>query len=182
MPVLAYAGPVEGSPWFIVSKIDLSEAFGQLHRSAALLLALVLALLAAGGAVTYSIMTRREAEYASTLMSAEARFTRLYQQMLDSYVYTDMKGRVVECNVAFEQLTGYALGELKKLSYVDFTPEKWRAAEKRIVEEKIIRQGASGVYEKEFIRKDGSVVPVELLTVLDRDRCDGRGNPDRFLA
>ncbi len=173
VPVLAYAGPVEGSPWFIVSKIDLSEAFGQLRRSAALLLALVLALLAAGGAVTYSIMTRREAEYASTLMSAEARFTRLYRQMLDSYVYTDMKGRVVECNAAFEQLTGYALGELKKLSYVDFTPEKWRAAEKRIVEEKIIGQGASGVYEKEFIRKDGSVVPVELLSVLDRDR-DGR--------
>ena len=173
VPVLAYAAPVEGSPWFVVSKIDLSEAFGQLHRSAELLLALVLALLIAGGAVTYSIMMRREAEYASTLTAAEARFTRLYQQMLDSYVYTDMKGRVVECNAAFERLTGYALGELKKLNYVDFTPEKWHAAEKRIVEEKIIGQGASGVYEKEYLRKDGSAVPVELLTVLDRDR-EGR--------
>lgn len=169
VPVLAYIAPVNGTSWYIVSKIDLSEAFGQLHRSAALLLALVLALLVAGGAVTYSIIKRREAEYVSTLAVAEARFTRLYQQMLDSYVYVDMAGRIVECNAAFERLTGYTLRELKKLAYMDFTPGKWHAAEKRIVEEEIIAKGTSGIYEKEYLRKDGSVVPVELLTVLDRD-------------
>ncbi|MDA8243195.1 MAG: PAS domain S-box protein [Elusimicrobia bacterium] len=110
-----------------------------------------------------------EARAMERLLSSEAKFARLYGQMLDSFVYVDMQGRISGCNAAYERLTGYTLEELKRLTYRDLTPEKWREDEERIVKEEIIPKGTSGVYEKEYRRKDGSLVPVELLTVLDRD-------------
>ncbi|MDA8130345.1 MAG: PAS domain S-box protein [Elusimicrobia bacterium] len=171
--VLAYVSRVPGTDWVIISKEDEAEIFSGLHRTTSILFALVLALLAGGGVLVYSLVMRREAEYVSGLGEAEARFTRLYSQMLDSYAYVDMAGHIMECNAAFEQLTGYTLDELRRLSYSDITPEKWRQAEKRIVEE-IISKGAYGLYEKEYRRKDGTIVPVELRTVLDRD---GAGRP-----
>jgi PAS domain S-box-containing protein len=80
-----------------------------------------------------------------------------------------MAGRILECNAAYERLTGYTLEELKSLTYMELTPEAWHKAEERIVKEEILKKGASGIYDKEYRRKDGSLVPVELRTVLDRD-------------
>ncbi len=137
-----------------------------LHGLSALTALAVLSLLAAW-------LARRigdaEALAREALRVSRDKFRRLYQQMLDGYAYADMAGRITECNPAFERMTGYTAEELARLGYSEITPETWRAAEKRIVEEEIIPKGSSGVYEKEYRRKDGSIVPVELLTVLDRD-------------
>ena len=54
-------------------------------------------------------------------------------------------------------------------SYVDLTPEKWHAMESEIVDTQILTRGFSDVYEKEYLRKDGTVIPVELKTFLIRD-------------
>jgi PAS domain S-box-containing protein len=51
--------------------------------------------------------------------------------------------------------------------------------ERTIIEEQVIPNGYSGIYEKEYRRKDGTVFPVELRTHLLRD---DQGNPHMMWA
>ena len=64
---------------------------------------------------------------------------------------------------------GYTEDEIYNLGYVDLTPEKWHAMESEIVDTQILTRGFSDVYEKEYLHKDGTVIPVELKTFLIRD-------------
>jgi PAS domain S-box-containing protein len=67
-------------------------------------------------------------------------------------------------------MLGYSTEELQKLTYQDLTPKKWHSMEEDVVEEQILPRGYSDVYEKEYIRKDGSVFPVELRTMIIQNK------------
>jgi PAS domain S-box-containing protein len=107
------------------------------------------------------------------LRESEAKYRRLFESMTDAFVKTDMTGRIVEFNPSFQALVGYSADELVRLTYVDLTPEKWRAFEAQLVAEQVLVRGHSNVYEKEYHHRDGAVFPVELRTFLLRD-ADGR--------
>jgi PAS domain S-box-containing protein len=78
-------------------------------------------------------------------------------------------GRVGLVNRAFEQLTGYSLEELQSIDWAaDLTPPEWLPMEQTRLEE-LHRTGKPVRYEKEYIRKDGARVPVELLVHLITD-------------
>jgi PAS domain S-box-containing protein len=74
-------------------------------------------------------------------------------------------GRLLTFNQAFADLTGYNRDELLQRQFTwatDLTPEEWRASENaRLAEAVRTRQPVR--YEKEYIRKDGTRVPVELF-------------------
>ena len=72
-------------------------------------------------------------------------------------------GRVMMGNEAFQELTGYNEDELKEITWnAVLTPPEWRKFEtERLVE--INQSKKSGVYRKEYIRKDGSRVPIEIV-------------------
>ncbi len=103
------------------------------------------------------------------LDEGQTKYRQLYEAMTDAYVLVDMKGRIVDSNRAYQELLGYTPEELSRLTYMDVTPARWREAEDRIVEQQIIPRGSSEVYEKSYIRKDGSEFPIELRTYLLRD-------------
>jgi len=96
-----------------------------------------------------------------------------YHSLLESlrypFVQVDMAGRIIECNNLYCKLLGYSSEEIRTLNYKDLTPAKWHAFEERIVREQIIPLGYSEIYEKEYVRKDGTIIPVELRTILVRD-------------
>lgn len=71
-------------------------------------------------------------------------------------------------------MLGYSEEELKNMNYIDLTPEKWHDTEKKIIDNSITSGGKSEVYQKEYIRKDGTVFPIELRTYIIRD---DDGNP-----
>ncbi|MBI5404255.1 MAG: PAS domain S-box protein [Ignavibacteriae bacterium] len=98
------------------------------------------------------------------LKKSEVKYRRLYDSMMDGLVLTDMKGKITDCNESYMNMLGYNMEELKKLTYIDLTPENWHEFEKRIVNEQIITRGYSDVYEKEYIKKSGEIFPVELRT------------------
>jgi PAS domain S-box-containing protein len=107
------------------------------------------------------------------LRSSEAKYRVLHESMRDAFVSVDMEGRLQDFNSVYQALLGYSEDELRHLTYVDLTPVKWHAVEAKIVAEQVIPYGYSDVYEKEYRRKDGTVFPVELRTVLIRDT-DGK--------
>lgn len=107
--------------------------------------------------------------YADRLKESEFRFRRLHESMMDPYVQVDMNGIVMDFNSPYLDMLGYGSEELRKLSYKELTPTKWHAMEESIINEEILSKGYSGVYQKEYIKKDGAVFPVELRTFLIRD-------------
>jgi len=66
-----------------------------------------------------------------------------------------MTGHLNEFNQTFVAMLGYTAEELRSLTYVDITPEKWHAIEKRIIDEEVMVNGYSGVYQKEYRKKTG---------------------------
>jgi PAS domain S-box-containing protein len=81
-------------------------------------------------------------------------------------------------NPAFEELTGYSLEELQGLTLDRLTPERWHETG-RTIRDGVRATGLSARYEKEYRRKDGALVPVEVLAELDRDE---HGDPIGFSA
>jgi PAS domain S-box-containing protein len=73
----------------------------------------------------------------------------------------DMSGRFVQFNAAFCKITGYDAQELKTLDYWRLTPQKYADSE-ALQMETLKRTGRFGPYEKEYIRKDGNLVPLSL--------------------
>ncbi|MFQ6065769.1 MAG: PAS domain S-box protein [bacterium] len=71
-------------------------------------------------------------------------------------------GRLMTYNTAYCNLLGYTKEELRNLkSPTDLTPPEWREVEAKVAE-KMRRSGQPQRFEKEYIRKDGSRVPVEV--------------------
>ncbi|WP_153147889.1 PAS domain S-box protein [Dechloromonas sp. H13] len=108
-----------------------------------------------------------------TLRASEERYRRLHESLLDAFAMVDMAGYILESNPAFQEMVGYSADELRHMTFFEMTPARWHEMEARIVAEQIIAEGHSDVYAKEYIRKDGTVFPVELRAFLVRDR-DGR--------
>ncbi|MEN6624246.1 MAG: PAS domain S-box protein, partial [Smithella sp.] len=116
---------------------------------------------------TLNITKRRKAEEA--LRESERKYRHLHESMTEAFAKVDMKGHIREANRAFQEMLGYSGEELCQLTYKDITPEKWHDFERRIIEEQVLREGHSEVYEKEYRRKNGVVFPVEVRTFLVQD-------------
>jgi PAS domain S-box-containing protein len=114
-----------------------------------------------------------------SLHRSEASYRRLHDSMTDAFIVVDMNGRLLEWNKVCQSMLGYTDEELRQLSYMDLTPVAWREMEKKIVEEQIIPHGYSQVYEKQYCRKDGTILPVELRAYLMRE---SNGEPSGMWA
>jgi PAS domain S-box-containing protein len=103
------------------------------------------------------------------LRQVENKYQKLLESMMDGFAFVNMSGFITNCNMAFQEMLGYTLPELQKLRYTEITPQKWSSLESKIVSEQVIQKGYSEVYEKEYIRKDGTIFPVEIRTFLYRN-------------
>lgn len=78
-------------------------------------------------------------------------------------------GRIGLVNAAFGRLTGYSAGELQSVNWAtQLTPPEWADMEREKLEE-LQATGHPVRYEKEYLRKDGTRVPIELLVDQGRD-------------
>lgn len=123
----------------------------------------------AAGAVTgvsvieRDITGRKRAEQA--LRRSEARSRRLVDANIIGIFIGDLSGRVSEANDAFLKISGYSRDDMFSGSFrwTEVTPPQYEAADRRAIEE--LRQtGRCTPFEKEYIRKDGSLVPVLLAS------------------
>ena len=103
------------------------------------------------------------------LRRSERKYRRLHESITDAVVTVDMAGRILESNPAFQAMLLYTSEELSRLTDRQITSERWHAFEARIVAEQVLAKGYSEVFEKEYVRRDGTVLPVELRRYLFRD-------------
>jgi PAS domain S-box-containing protein len=78
-------------------------------------------------------------------------------------------GSLGKVNQAFLNLTGYTREEIEQLDWsADLTPPEWREIETKNIE-RMLQTRKPVRYEKEYIRKDGTRIPVELFTDFSED-------------
>jgi|GEM_PF-4824188 len=106
------------------------------------------------------------------LRKTEDRYLRLFENMRDGWVATDLNGVIRAVNHAFTEMTGYSRTRLVGKKMTDITLSKWHKFENYAIEEEALVHGRSGIYYKEISRKDGSVLPAEAVIFLEKDRRD----------
>ncbi|MCT4643006.1 MAG: PAS domain S-box protein [Bacteriovoracaceae bacterium] len=102
------------------------------------------------------------------------KLSLFFEKSTFGYAFCKMDGTLLEVNKAYEQITGYNFDELKKLTYWDLTPKEYED-EEQLQLDSLETKGRYGPYKKEYIRKDGTRIPVELngFVVEDYDGVDG---------
>ena len=95
------------------------------------------------------------------LQERETRIRRLVDANILGIFIVDIRGPILESNDAYLRMLGYERGDLisGRLRWTDLTPPEWHAADKMRVE-RVKRLGRVLPFEKEFLRKDGTRVPV----------------------
>jgi PAS domain S-box-containing protein len=119
--------------------------------------------------VTRNITERKQAEDA--WQESSRRYRELFENSRDGFVVVDLHGRFLDANKAYCEMLGYSLDQLKaKEDFYAVTPEHQREWEyKEIWCNRLMKTGVSGVYDKEYIRKDGTAFPVELQSFTVKD-------------
>ena len=95
------------------------------------------------------------------LQQSEARFRRLVESNIIGIILADLNGNITEANDAFLQMLGYERQELLSgnLRRDEITPPEYRRLDAGAIAE-FISSGVCTPFEKEFIHKDGTRVPV----------------------
>jgi len=97
------------------------------------------------------------------------KYQKLFESSKDGIIFTDIEGRIQDCNQAYLDMVGYTLEEIKKVSFQQLTPKKWHKMEEDIVKNQIFVQGYSNEYEKEYMDKDGTIFPINIRVWLIKD-------------
>lgn len=111
------------------------------------------------------VTMRKQAEEA--VREVQKRVQRLFESSIIGIVVADMTGSVVEANDAFLNMVGYSREDLlhHRIDWVGMTPPEYGYISDRALEE-ISVNGSCTPFEKEYIRKDGTRVPVLVGAVL----------------
>ena len=102
------------------------------------------------------------------LKKSERTYRALFNTVRDGFASVTMDKRIVEANPAYLAMLGYT-EDHRSMTYDDLTPRKWHGVQEKIVQDQVLTRGYSDVYLKEYVRKDGTVFPVEIRTHLLKD-------------
>ncbi|MBE9200136.1 MULTISPECIES: PAS domain-containing protein [unclassified Nodularia (in: cyanobacteria)] len=112
------------------------------------------------GSVT-DISERKQAEAA--LQKSETKFRRIVESNIVGVYFGDFSGGIYEANDAFLEMFGYTRGELEagNIHWDEMTPPDYQDLDQEKIQE-LQTSGVCTPFEKEYLRKDGTRVPVLL--------------------
>ncbi|MCH8317010.1 MAG: response regulator [Bacteroidetes bacterium] len=95
------------------------------------------------------------------LRESEERYKNIMQQSLEAiYILDPLTKNVLEANKAFYELLGYDKKNVKGLKVYDFVNHTKKSIDNNI--EKIIESGTIKISEREWKKKDGTLITVEV--------------------
>lgn len=155
--VLAAYQPIQALGWGVVAKISMHEIRAPYIKAAILCALFAAIVISLGSMAIIRLMMpllrqlQDDSDYRRTLLALSPI----------GLVLSEMDGTLLETNPAFDQLIGRTHDERHPLSYADITPGKY--AKDEVKQRQLLDQcGEYGPYEKEFIHKDGYLLPVRL--------------------
>jgi len=166
MPVLAAARQVEGTPWFLVAKIDREELLNPLKNRSRFMFSVILLLILSVGLLAGLYWRHQRARYYRDLYQEEHarrlladRVEYLTRNANDIILLLDGDFRVIEANEKASEAYGFSREELTRLGLGDLrcdsvTPD----LAERMAQ---VKDAGGLVFESSHCRQDGSRFPVE---------------------
>ena len=168
--VVAGVSRIRGTPWTVVSKLDLEEAEEPIRTLTELsvgLVALLIALLFLGWR---ALRSREERATVRTRARAAARSVDIVRTTMDGLVVLDAVGRFLEVNEATAAITGYSVDELHRLSLRDVKVVR-SAGDPSDILARIRREGRVR-FTSQWRRKDATVIDLDISATF-REDADG---------
>ncbi len=104
------------------------------------------------------------------MTEVEKRYQLFFESNKDGIIRATPDGDIIEANPAFARMLGYDEPHEVLGSYKKFTHETWLSIDESVMEDQLKLNGFADGYEKEYYRKDGSIVHVCLqLWVVSMD-------------
>ncbi|MBL8131054.1 MAG: PAS domain S-box protein [Anaerolineae bacterium] len=116
----------------------------------------------------YAVERKR---YQQSLQASEERYRALFEQANDAVFILDFNGRHLEVNQRAAEMLGYTPEEITRLTLWQVSGE---IAESEGVLKRLIAGEHIPLYERRFVRRDGTRIPVEINAEVVRD---AHGNP-----
>ncbi|MFQ5965199.1 MAG: PAS domain S-box protein [Candidatus Scalinduaceae bacterium] len=118
---------------------------------------------------SFNLMMNKLRESLEKVRKSEEKYRELFETVKDGIVFTDLEGNVLDCNKEYLDMLGYSMKEVRRKKYQEITPPKWDDIEQDLFRAQIVERGYSDLYEKEYIKKDGTVFPISIRIWLIKD-------------
>jgi PAS domain S-box-containing protein len=169
--VVAALRQVPNSPWFLIARMDASEAFGPINERLREIIIMALLLLLGAGAAMGFIWRQQEArfyrgQYQATeaLQESESRLSSITDSAQDAILMMSTEGNLTYWNPAAERIFGYTSAEALGRNLHDLiAPARYHEAHRAAFPEFLhTGQGAAigKTLELHAIRKDGHEIAV----------------------
>ncbi len=184
IPVLAAARPVQGTSWFLVTKVDRDEVLAPFNN---LVIAIGLVALVAVGAVAAAVMMLWRQQQRTHLLELAAqaaekdKLLKLFYDLpfIGMAISSPSSKRFLHVNDQLCEMLGYARDELLGLTWADLTHPDDLASNLAQFQRVLDGKCDGFQLEKRFVRKDGGVIDASLDA-----RCVRRedGEPELVVA
>ena len=115
-----------------------------------------------GGLAIYSREVTEQRRAGDALRQSEARLRRVFESNVVGMIRWDLdRGLILDANAEFLRMTGFTREDVEagRLNFRDMTPAEWTPRNEEGIRA-IRAEGHASPYEKEYIRRDGSRVPL----------------------
>jgi PAS domain S-box-containing protein len=102
------------------------------------------------------VLERTRAEEA--LRASEERWRAVFENSAIGVALTDLNGRFLATNSAYQKMLGYTEEELRKLTFLDLTNEDYRESNWKFITDLFEGKRKQFQIEKQYWRKDGSLI------------------------
>ena len=123
------------------------------------------------------ITDRRQAEM--LLRDSEERYRSTFEQAAVGIVHTSLHGQFLRCNARFAETIGYPPEEIPGLTFQKITAPDALASSVGVLDKFLKGEIANAVWEKQYIRKDGSLIWARVTVSTQRD---AEGRVQHFIA